>query len=196
MTHGTMIERPASNIHTVFLPALCWSRRQPDFYAVTQDLSRDGITFRSASDPAIDEPLTCSIRYIGQLDVRITQVIGQEFVVSVRGGRATLNGLARQFVTLARAQNVRPEPLRGHRRIVPAQKTVAITLESGLSFPGHVLNVSASGIGLLVDRVLELGEIITIGSRAARVARHFEHGIGAAFLEPLEPDAVHATMTL
>lgn len=163
---------------------------------MTADVTAEGIRLRSSARLAAGEDLTCSIRHIGQLEVRITQVAGQDFVVGVRGGRATLNGLARQFVTLARAQNFRPEPIRGHHRIVPAQKTVEITLECGLSFSGHVLNVSASGIGLLIDRAVGIGETIRVGSRAARVVRHFEHGIGAAFLEPLEPSAVHAAMTL
>ncbi|MCJ2092410.1 pilus assembly protein PilZ [Methylobacterium sp. J-072] len=185
-----------SQRHMVVLPALCWNIRRPDFYAVTADVTAEGIRLRSSARLAAGEDLTCSIRHIGQLEVRITEVSGQDFVVWVRGGRATLNGLARQFVTLARAQNFSLEPIRGHRRIVPAQKTAVITLESGVTFPGHVLNVSASGIALLVDQALELGETIWVGSRAARVARHFEHGIGAAFLEPLEPDAVHAAMTL
>ena len=190
MTGGT------SQRHVIVLPALCWNPRRPDFYAVTADVTGEGIRLRSSARLAAGEDLTCSIRHIGQLEVRINQVAGRDFVVGVRGGRATLNGLARQFITLARAQSVRPEPIRTHHRIVPAQKTVEITLECGLSLPGHVLNVSASGIGLLVDRALGLGETIRVGGRAARVARHFEHGIGAAFLEPLEPDAVHPAMTL
>ncbi|CAA2157838.1 hypothetical protein MBRA_03197 [Methylobacterium brachiatum] len=185
-----------SQRHVIVLPALCWNVRRPDFYAVTADVTPEGIRLRSAARVAAGEELTCSIRHIGLLEVRITQVANPDFVVRVRGGRAALNGLAREFMTLARAQNRHPEPVRVHHRIVPAQKTVEITLECGLAFPGHVLNVSASGIGLLLDRALELGETIRVGARAARVVRQFEHGIGAAFLEPFAPEAVHAAMTL
>lgn len=117
-------------------------------------------------------------------------------MVSVQGGRAALTGLARQFVTLARAQDLRPEPLRVHHRIVPKQKVVQVTLEGGHAVSGHVLNISASGVALLVEPSLELGTVIQVGRKLARVIRHFTHGVGAAFVEPFEPSAVHEAMTL
>lgn len=182
--------------HHIILPALCWSQRRRDFYAITTDVSAEGIRFRSSSQLAPGEDLTCSIRHIGLLEVRIARAAGQEFLVSVRGGRATLTGLARQFVTLARAQDLHPEPLRVHQRIVPKQKIVQVTLECGRALPGHVLNISASGVALLVEQSLELGATIRVGRKAAKVIRHFTHGVGAAFVEPFEPSTVHETMTL
>ncbi len=182
--------------HFVILPALCWNQRRRDFYAVTTDVSVEGIRFRSALYLAPGEDLTCSIRHVGLLDVRIEWTAGQEFVGSIRGGRTALADLASQFVTLARAQALRPEPLRLHDRIVPRQKIVEVALEGGNAFPGHVLNVSASGVALLVDRFLALGTTIRVGRKLACVKRHFTHGVGAAFFEPFEPDAVHEAMTL
>jgi hypothetical protein len=182
--------------HHVILPALCWNQRRRDFYAVTTDVSTEGIRFRSSSRLVPGEDLTCSIRHIGLLEARIDRAVGQEFVVSVQGGRAALTGLARQFVTLARAQDLRPEPLRVHHRIVPKQKVVQVTLEGGHAVSGHVLNISASGVALLVEPSLELGTVIQVGRKLARVIRHFTHGVGAAFVEPFEPSAVHEAMTL
>ncbi|SDA09315.1 hypothetical protein SAMN02799622_00064 [Methylobacterium sp. UNC378MF] len=180
--------------HVVILPALCWNQRRRDFYAVTADVSTEGIRFRSSSLLAAGEDLTCSIRHVGTLEARIARAAGQEFIVSVRGGRATLAELARQFVTLARAQDLQPEPIRAHRRIVPKQKIVQITTASGQAFLGHVLNVSASGIALLVDQELEIGAMIQVGQKSATVMRHFTHGVGAAFAEPFAPSAVHEAM--
>lgn len=182
--------------HHVILPALCWSPRHRDFYAITTDVSIAGIRFRSASRMASGEDLTCSIRYIGVLRARISEVEGQEFVASIRGGRPALLGLARQFVRLAQAQDLRPEPVRLHRRIVPQQKIVMVTLAGGHVVSGHVLNISASGLALLVDQALELGALIQVGRKMARVMRHFTRGVGVAFVEPLEPGAVHEAMTL
>ena len=177
------------------LPALCWNPRRRDFYAVTADVSTEGIRFRSSSLLAIGEDLTCSIRHVGTLEARIAQVAGQEFVACVRGGRAILADLARQFVTLARAQDLQPEPIRAHKRIVPKQKIVQVTTASGQAFLGHVLNVSASGVALLVDHELEIGATIQVGHKAATVMRHFAHGVGVAFTEPFEPAAVHEAMS-
>ncbi|MGU3667957.1 pilus assembly protein PilZ [Methylobacterium sp. A49B] len=182
--------------HIVILPALCWNQRRRDFYAITTDVSADGIRLRSSSllDPG--EDLTCSIRHIGLLEARIDWAAGRDFVVSVRGGRPVLIGLARQFVALARAQDLRAEPLRLHRRIVPRQRIVDVTVGDGPAVAGHVLNVSASGVALLVEASLEIGATIRVGRKLARVIRHFTHGVGAAFLEPFEPSAVHEAMTL
>ncbi|MCJ2069992.1 pilus assembly protein PilZ [Methylobacterium sp. J-030] len=183
--------------HRIILPALCWNPRRRDFYAITTDVSVEGIRFRSSSLLIPGEDLTCSIRHIGLLHARIDRAAGQEFMVSVRGGRPALAGLVRRFVTLSRAQDLRAaEPIRVHRRVVPRQKIVAVTLEGGHAVSGHVLNVSVSGVALLVDQALELGATIRVGQKVARVMRHFTHGVGAAFLEPFEPDAVHEAMTL
>ncbi|MEL6060739.1 MULTISPECIES: pilus assembly protein PilZ [unclassified Methylobacterium] len=182
--------------HRIILPALCWTQRRRDFYAITTDVSVEGIRFRSSSLLSPGEDLTCSIRYIGLLHARIDQAVGQEFVVSVRGGRPALVGLARQFVTLSRAQDFRVEPVRLDRRIVPKQKVVVVTLEGGHAVSGHVLNISASGVALLIDQTPELGATIRVGQKLARVMRHFTHGLGAAFVEPFEPGAVHEAMTI
>ncbi|MCJ2085069.1 pilus assembly protein PilZ [Methylobacterium sp. E-005] len=182
--------------HRIILPALCWTARRRDFYAITTDVSVEGIRFRSSSRLIPGEDITCRIRHIGLLHARIDQAAGQEFVVSVRGGRPALAGLARQFVRLSKAQDFRVEPVRIERRIVPKQKSVAVTLEGGHAVSGHVLNISASGVALLVDQTLELGATIRIGQKLARVVRHFTHGLGAAFVEPFEPSAVHEAMTL
>lgn len=104
--------------------------------------------------------------------------------------------MARQFVTLARAQDLRPEPLRVHHRIVPKQTVVQVTLAGGHAVSGHVLNISASGVALRVEPSLELGTVIQIGRTPARVIRQFAHGVGTAFVEPFEPGAVHEAMTL
>ena len=182
--------------HAIVLPVLCWNRLRRDFYAVTADVSREGIRLKSSVVLAPGEDLTCSIRQIGQVEARIVRAQGQESVVAVRGHRSHIRDVVRQFVVLSRQQRDRPEPIRVEPRIVPAQKVVSITLEGGSSVPGHVLNISASSVALLVDRPLELGERILVGTKRARIARHFKHGVGAAFTEPFDPSAVHERMRL
>lgn len=182
--------------HRIILPALCWTQSRRDFYAITTDVSVEGIRFRSSSLLIPGEDLTCSIRHIGLLHARIDRAAGQEFVASVRGGGPALAGLARQFITLSRAQDFRMERIRIDHRIVPKQKVVVVTLEGGHALTGHVLNISASGVALLIDQTVELGATIRVGQKPARVMRHFTHGLGAAFVEPFEPGEVHEAMTL
>ena len=191
-----MTERPASELRTVFLPALCWSRRQPDFYAVTQDLSPDGITFRSAAEPAVDEPLTCSIRYIGQVETRVVSVDDNLFVVRLMSSRQRAAEVARTMLALSREQGRSFESARAHPRINPARKDVLVTLEDGRVLPGRLINVSASGAALALDHALARGARIMIGATAAQVVRIFRDGIGAAFAFPLDPAQVHAEIRL
>jgi hypothetical protein len=183
--------------HRIILPAPCWNPRRRDFHAITTDVSAEGVGFRSPSLLIPAEDLTGSIRHFGRLEVRIDLAVGQNFVATGRGGPPVLAGLARQFVTLSRAQDPdTAEPIRVHRRLVAKQWIVAVTLESGQAVSGDVLNISASGLALLLDETPELGALIRVGQKLARVRRHFTHGVGAAFLEPFEPSDVHEAMIL
>ena len=191
-----MTEHLTPDLHTVILPALCWSRRQPDFYAVTQDVSREGINFRSAVEPAVDEQITCSIRYIGQVDARVVRADDRLFLVRLKASRPRAAEVARTLLALSREQERALLPARMHPRISPDRKDVLVTLEDGRVLPGRLINVSASGAALALDHTLSAGASITIGSTAAQVVRIFRDGIGAAFAFPFDQGQVHAGIRL
>ncbi|GJE63647.1 hypothetical protein LNAOJCKE_0844 [Methylorubrum aminovorans] len=195
-TRCSMTEHLTPDLYTVILPALCWSRRQPDFYAVTQDVSREGISFRSAAEPALDEQITCSIRYIGQVDARVVRTDDRLFLVRLKASRQRAAEVARTLLALSREQERTLQPARAHPRISPDRKDVLVTLEDGRVLPGRLINVSASGAALALDHTLSAGASITIGSTAAQVVRIFRDGIGAAFAFPFDPGQVHAGIRL
>ncbi|MEH3116822.1 MAG: PilZ domain-containing protein [Methylorubrum populi] len=191
-----MTERRAPDPRTVFLPALCWGRHQPDFYAVTQEISRNGIALRSAVEPEIDQLLTCSIRYIGMLEARVASTEDNLFVIRLLVSPQRAAEVAQTMLALAREQGRTFEAARTHPRISPARKDVLVTLEDGRVLPGRLINVSASGAALALDHTLASGTPITIGTTPARVVRIFRDGIGAAFALPLDPAQVHAGLRL
>lgn len=191
-----MTEHTSSAHHTVFLPAICWSGRQPDFHAVTQDLSRKGIVFRSAVTPPLDQSLTCSVRYIGLIETRVIGTEENRFTVRVRASRQRAAEIAGTMMALAREQGPSLDTPRTHPRISPARKDVLITLVDGRILPGRLINISASGAAVSIDHRLANGTPITIGTTAARVVRTFPDGIGAAFTFPLDPAQVHAGIRL
>lgn len=191
-----MIDRRASEAHTLFLPALCWGRGQPDFHAVTQDLSRNGITLRSAVAPAVNQLLSCSIRYIGIVEARVTRTEDNLFVVRLVVSPQRATEVAHTMMDLAREQGRPFDAPRIHPRISPTRKDVLVTLEDGSVLPGRLINVSASGAALALAQMLASGTPIVIGTTAARVVRTFRDGIGAAFTFPLDPAQVHAGIRL
>ncbi len=196
MTRAFMTERPTTDLRTVFLPVLCWSRHQPDFYAVTQDISRDGITLRSAFAPDVDQLLTCSIRYIGQFEARVASAGDNLFVLRLLLSRQRAGEVARTLLTLADEQGRTLEAVREHPRISPTRKDVMVRLEDGRVLPARLINVSASGAALSLDHTLAPGTPITIGATAAQVVRIFRDGIGAAFDFPFDSAQIHAGIQL
>lgn len=185
-----MSERRAGPRYKVILPALCWRRGRADFYAVTEDLSADGIRFRSAVVPHVDEALTCSIRHAGSLEAVVVRTGVESFAVRVLRADHPLGLVVESLVGMALAQNPPTLATRIHPRIVPDVQDVLVTTETGALLAGRVINISASGAALSLEEPVEIGSLITIGRTQAKVARRFENGIGAAFLAPFHEDAV------
>ncbi|WP_407524540.1 PilZ domain-containing protein [Methylobacterium oryzisoli] len=191
-----MSERRATQRHQVILPALCWSRSRPDFYAVTIDLSTEGIRLRSAIVPFVDEDLICSIRHIGTIETKVTRTEDQDFAVRVLNRRLAPRTVAKKLLFLAEQQRPGLEAVRVHPRVAPLRTEVPVTLEDGHLIVGRLLNVSASGAGLLLGVPLRVGATIILGSRPARVMRCFAGGVGAAFHVPLDPHEVTEAIVL
>ncbi|MCJ2036509.1 PilZ domain-containing protein [Methylobacterium sp. J-068] len=114
----------------------------------------------------------------------------ETFVVKIHARTPSIASIAKDLVALARQQFVPDTPSRVHRRIVPLRTQVAVHLPCGRTIPGKLLNVSASGAALYVGEPIELGTQFRIGETWASVVRQFESGVGAAFLEPLDPQSV------
>jgi hypothetical protein len=169
----------------LILPALCWSRYRADFYAVTADLSVTGLRFRSSVVPSQGEILSCSIRHAGSMEAQVIEGGKEQFVTRVIRAEAPLPVIVRRLLDLAAEQNGAEVPQRVHPRFVPASPDILVTMSCGTRIPGRVLNVSASGAAVRIDIRLEPGTPITLGRTPATVARCFEDGIGAAFLQPL-----------
>lgn len=185
-----MSDRRAETRYKVTLPALCWGRHRPNFYAVTDDLSLDGIRFKSSVVPAVDERLTCSIRHAGSLEAIVVRTETSAFAIRVLGANHPLGLVVQSLLSHAKSQNLPPLVMRALPRIVPERQDVLITTEAGSMRPGRVLNISASGVAVSMEEPLDVGTLIVIGRTRAKVARRFDNGIGAAFLKPLHEDAV------
>lgn len=181
--------------YKIILPALCWGRGRPEFYAVTDGLSSSGIRFRSSTMPLVDEEITCSIRHVGQLNGRVVRSGSQAFLVRVLAKKHILDAVAREMRWLSAQQETRVVP-RAHPRITPTRTDVTIELVDGRVLPARLLDVSASGVAFAIDEPLEIGNLILIGRTWARIACHFENGVGAAFVTPLDPHEVGEQITL
>lgn len=182
-----MTDRPPADRHAVILPSLCWSRRHPDFYAVTEDITAQGIGFRSATVPEVGAMLTCSIRFVGTVETRVTTNGSNSFGVRLSVSRERATEIARTLMALAREQDRPQEPGRRHRRITPERRDVLVKLADGCVVPGRLVNVSASGAAVYLARPVAVGARIVLGSTAGRVVRLFTDGIGVLFDAALDP---------
>jgi len=142
-----------------------------------------------AGSPDVDDYLVCATARSGS-----TLLCGLLESSGVAGHPASY--FVRRLLDLAGEQNVDAAPQRVHPRFVPDKPDILVTTSSGVRVPGRLINVSASGAALTVDIPLEPGMRITIGRTPARVARRFEDGIGAAFLEPLSRENVGRHVSL
>jgi len=99
-----MIEKRKGQRYRIILPALCWGRDRSDFYAVTEDISVDGIRLRSATTPELGEELVVSIPQIGSVEALVIRSTPQDFVVTVLGRSRPTQWVAQELIRLSLRQ--------------------------------------------------------------------------------------------
>ena len=180
----------------VALPALCWGADGVEFNAVTVDVSAAGIQLKSIFVPHVDHPLTCNIRDVGRLEATVIRANVCDFAVRVTGQDPSPGSIARRLIALSQEQAQRTNAVRISRRIIPEQTAVQVVIGDGVTVGAHIVNLSASGVALLIEIPLLIGQSITVGRHRAMVTRQIEGGVGAAFLVPLGPNGIDARTRL
>lgn len=104
-----MMERRKSKRYPIILPALCWNQHRKDFYAVTQDISLDGIRMKSSILPSLDEELIVSIRQIGSVGAQVIRSNESSFVVRIVSRTRSVGAVARELVILSQLQDGRSQ---------------------------------------------------------------------------------------
>ncbi len=188
------IQTGARKVQPVVIPAFCRIRDEIDFYAVTADLSLQGVRLRAARIPRPGDILECRIRNVDPFEGRVVRVSSADFTLRVGG--ASPGTVARQLLDAARRQASPDETLRAHRRFVPNRSAVLVAPANGRAFDAEILNVSASGAAIETKQPMEIGSLVTLGSTQARVMREFAGGFGAAFLQPFDPGEIDADLIL
>ena len=196
MTAGSFLNQRAAPRFRVILPALCTQAGLADFYAVTDDVSACGIRFKSAARVRVEEPLTCRIRHIGILEARVVRTSAREFAARILTRRPAADELASKLISMSLRQHGACDQIRACARITPLQTEATITLAAGSKVPARILNVSASGAGVLLDAPPAMNALILVGRTPARVVRHFDGGCGVAFVSPFDPAFVNEGLVL
>jgi hypothetical protein len=186
--------RVDQQVQPVAIPAYCRVVGQEGFYAVTADLSVQGVRLRAARIPRRGETMECRIRHVDPFEGTVIRTSTADFVLKV-GGRSP-GAVARQLLGAARTQLGTDEPVRQHRRIVPTERAVGVSFQEGGTVPGEIVDISASGIAVRVGRRPGIGSIVVLGATTAQVVRHFDGGFGAAFLRPFDPGEVDVDLIL
>lgn len=194
MSMSRTIEKERPQTLSVVIPAFCRIRDEHDFYAVTADLSMQGVRLRSARIPRHGDVLECRIRNVDPFEGRVVQTSAVDFTVKVGG--SSPGTVARQLLEAARQQIDDKTGVRTHRRIVPGRSAISVVLEDERTFEAEILNVSASGAAIGTSEAVALGSLIVLGCTHARVMRAFVGGFGAAFLQPFDPARVDADLIL
>jgi len=177
----------------VALPALCWRELRDEFDAVTQELARDGIQFKSRTIPALFEHIVCDIGGGGPLNGRVIRVSPAGFFLKVLTKVRHIRLLVGKRVAIAREQKPKSYPWRDER-IQAENISLNLTLQSGSQIPATLMNVSASGAALHVAEPLQVGELVMIGSSGARVVRIFDGGVGVVFLRRLNMPQIDTSL--
>ncbi len=192
----TLVERRSAERFAVLVPGRYSFKEGAEHNCVTENVSSEGVALRGLLRPPIGTRVICDLRNIGRLSGRCARLTEAGFVLSIETASIPLNLLAYRLRQIADDQDASAALRRIADRVVPKQTGTLLTLGDGTSQEAEVINISQTGVALCVTARPDVNSVIVVGQIPARVIRHFESGIGAAFLTPLPAEQVTREIVL
>jgi hypothetical protein len=149
----------------------------------------------SCDTPAdIGERIVAYLEHIGRIEGEVTEIGRQSFSISIKATDRKRDKLSAQLAWLDKKIRLGLPEDRRHERLAPSNVGSEIKLEDGRTFSCRIIDLSMSGAGIELDASLDIGTILTLGNMRGRIVRHFQEGVGIAFLDT-QPEEVIAKLS-
>lgn len=129
----------------------------------------------------VGERVIAYLDTIGRIEGPIREAIDGGFVMDYASTPRKRDKISAQLTWLANKDILNLPEDRRFERVVPDNRHSLLVLEDGRRYNCKIIDISLSGAAVEMDVKPALGSPVSLGRMRARVARHFEGGVGVEF---------------
>ena len=155
-----------------------------------KDISVGGAAMMSPVDVVMGERIIAYFDHLGGLEGLVTRLFEGGFAIQFTATAHKREKLAAQITWLINRDEQRGIDARRHERIVVPDRLSMLKLENGTEIECRVENVSLSGASVATTARPPVGSELMLGRLRSLVVRHHENGLGLAFVDIQEPEAL------
>lgn len=154
------------------------------------DISVSGGSMMSPVIVEMGENIVAYFDHIGGIEGTVVRLFEGGFAITMNVTQHKREKIAAQLTWLINKHELQAVPDRRHERVRAANEKSTLKLAEGITVECRVIDVSLSGASIETPARPAIGTEVVFGKLRCRVMRHHEHGIGVAFLDIQEPEAI------
>lgn len=132
------------------------------------------------------EKVIVYLDHIGRVEGIILSKMDGGFLMDISASARKRDKMAAQLTWLANKDILNLPEDRRHERVVPDNRHSTVVLDDGRRYNCKIIDISLSGAAIELAVRPATGTPITLGRMRARVARHFDNGVGVEFVSSQE----------
>ncbi len=145
------------------------------------DISPGGLALAAPVRPEKGSRVVVYMDSVGRMEGTITRHLEDGFALQLNAPALKREKLADQLTWLANRGSLGMPEDRRHDRIEPRVRNTIVKLADGKEYPAKIIDISLSGVAVMVDIKPEMGTLVTVGKTVGRVVRIFDGGIALEF---------------
>ena len=176
------VERRRHNRVAVSLSGRFMLENRQEYPCRTVDMSPGGVLLASPVKGRLLENVVAYLDHIGRVEGTIVRHTAEGFAIKLSLAAAKRDRVADLLTWLANRETIGAEEDRRHQRIVPHRLETQLQLPMGRVVPATIIDISVSGVGVIVGARPALGTRVVVGATAGKIVRHLPEGVAIEFL--------------
>jgi hypothetical protein len=165
-----------------------------EFPCQVVDMSPGGMAVIAPQCGKPGERVIAYIDHVGRLEGRIARTYPSGFSMTIAATLRKRDKLAAQLTWLANRSSLDLPDDRRQPRVVPADQTTTVRMESGGEEQCRIVDLSISGVAVVSDYRPPIGSMVQVGKAPGRVVRYLDSGFAVEFTRLQSPAVLKDTM--
>jgi hypothetical protein len=167
-----------------------------EFPCQTIDVSVGGLALTAPVRGAVGERIVGYFETLGRIEGHVVRHLDHGFAMTALLSPAKREKMVNTLIWRINYQELGfAEDRRGERIALEKTETL-IRLPDGAKYSAHILDLSVTGVAVASDARPPIGSMLHVGSRPARVMRHFDEGLALEFALPVSYDVFDRNLVL